>query len=84
MSSCMAVENDTNLRKRTKLDKNWYSAKSPDQISREWAVKSTRAECIFILVRMMFYIGFTTVNRFLKKKLEFTSEFLVFLLFGEV
>ena len=32
----------------------------------------------------MFYIGFTKVNRFLKGKLEFTSEFLVFLIFGEV
>ena len=30
---------------------------------------------------MMFYIGITTVIRNLKEKLEFTSEFLVFLLF---
>ena len=26
------MENNTNLRKKTKLDKNWCSAKSPDQI----------------------------------------------------
>ena len=39
---------------------------------------------MYILVLMMFYIGFTTVTRFVKEKLEFTSEFLVFLLFGEV
>ena len=40
----MAVENNANLRKKTKLDKNWCSANSPDQISREWTVKSTRAK----------------------------------------
>ena len=39
---------------------------------------------MFILVLIMIYIGFTKVNRFLKRKLEFSSEFLVFLLFGEV
>ena len=77
------------FRKKTKLDKNWGKAKSPDQqVSREWTVKSTRAGWIFILVLMMFYTGFTTVNRsleqILKEKLEFASEFLVFLLFGEV
>ena len=53
MSSCMAVENNTNL---------------------------TRT----LLVLVMFYVGFTTVNRFVKEKLEFTSAFLIFLLFGEV
>ena len=28
----MAVKNNTNFRKKTKLDKNWCSVKSPDQI----------------------------------------------------
>ena len=44
----MAAENNTNLRKETKLDKNWCSANSSDQISPELTVKSTRAEWIFI------------------------------------
>ena len=43
----MAAENNTNLREKTKLDKNWCSANSRDQMSREWTVKSTRAEWIY-------------------------------------
>ena len=39
---------------------------------------------MYILVLTMFYIGFITVTRFVKEKLEFTSDFLVFLLSGEV
>ena len=35
-----------------------------------------------MLVLMMFCIGITTVNRNLKEKLEFTSEFFIFYFFS--
>ena len=48
-----------------------------------------RMECKKHQSRMNVYAGcndvlYSLYNRFLKEKLEFTSEFLVFLLFGEV
>ena len=55
----MAVENNTNLRKKTKLDKNWCSAKSADQIY------ISGMDCKKHQNRINGYIGYTE-NKFYK------------------
>ena len=71
---CMAVENNTNLKKKTKLEKNWCSGK----------FRYLEMDCKKHQSRIIVYTGSNDVlywlyNRILNEKLEFTCEFLVFI-----